>query len=156
MRLFSNVWSENTALFERLMEIHSNSPKLYDGFNVGEFWNVYLITCFIHLFSYSLIFFSSFIYLFIYLFRIYSPFSYPFIYLFLIIYLFIHSFHSLSYFYFIHYLIDRLTSKAKRSYIHVANICLSDLYRKRCCMKKIQQTKLRHQNILCSPCKVEK
>ena len=33
MRLFSNVWSENTALFERLMEIHSNSPKLYYGFN---------------------------------------------------------------------------------------------------------------------------
>ena len=32
MRLFSNVWSENTALFERLMEIHSNSPKLYYGF----------------------------------------------------------------------------------------------------------------------------
>ena len=24
--------SENTALFERLMEIHSNSPKLYYGF----------------------------------------------------------------------------------------------------------------------------
>ena len=34
MRLFSNVWSENTALFERLMEIHSNSPKLYYGFNL--------------------------------------------------------------------------------------------------------------------------
>ena len=33
MRLFSNVWSENTARFERLMEIHSNSPKLYYGFN---------------------------------------------------------------------------------------------------------------------------
>ena len=33
MRLFSNVWSENTGLFERLMEIHSNSPKLYYGFN---------------------------------------------------------------------------------------------------------------------------
>ena len=32
--MFSNVWSENTALFERLMEIHSNSPKLYYGFNV--------------------------------------------------------------------------------------------------------------------------
>ena len=32
MRLFSNVWSENTALFERLMEIHSKSPKLYYGF----------------------------------------------------------------------------------------------------------------------------
>ena len=31
--LFSNVWSENTALFERLMEIHLNSPKLYYGFN---------------------------------------------------------------------------------------------------------------------------
>ena len=24
---------KNTALFERLMEIHSNSPKLYYGFN---------------------------------------------------------------------------------------------------------------------------
>ena len=32
MRLFSNVWSENTALLERLMEIHSNAPKLYYGF----------------------------------------------------------------------------------------------------------------------------
>ena len=31
--MFSNIWSENTALFERLMEIHSNSPKLYYGFN---------------------------------------------------------------------------------------------------------------------------
>ena len=31
VRLFSNVWSENTALFERLMGIHSNSPKLYYG-----------------------------------------------------------------------------------------------------------------------------
>ena len=30
--MFYNVWSENTALFERLMEIHSNSPKLYYGF----------------------------------------------------------------------------------------------------------------------------
>ena len=28
---FLIVWSENTALFERLMEIHSNSPKLYYG-----------------------------------------------------------------------------------------------------------------------------
>ena len=26
MRLVSDVWSENTALFERLMEIHSNPP----------------------------------------------------------------------------------------------------------------------------------
>ena len=31
--LFSGVWSENTALFERLMEIHSN-PILYYGFNI--------------------------------------------------------------------------------------------------------------------------
>ena len=31
--MFSNVWSENTTLFERLMEIHSNPPKLYYGFN---------------------------------------------------------------------------------------------------------------------------
>ena len=37
--LFSNVWSENTALFERLMEIHSNSPKLYYGFNAFLFLN---------------------------------------------------------------------------------------------------------------------
>ena len=40
MRLFSNVWSENTALFERLMEIHSNSPKLYYGFNIFEIHKV--------------------------------------------------------------------------------------------------------------------
>ena len=33
--MFSNVWSENTALFERLMEIHSNSQKLYYGFKDG-------------------------------------------------------------------------------------------------------------------------
>ena len=31
--LFSHVWSENVALFERLMEIHSNPPILYYGFN---------------------------------------------------------------------------------------------------------------------------
>ena len=36
MRLFSDVWSENDALFERLMEIHSNPPILYYGFNCGE------------------------------------------------------------------------------------------------------------------------
>ena len=41
--MFSNVWSENTALFERLMEIHSNSPKLYYGFKF-RFW----ITIFVH------------------------------------------------------------------------------------------------------------
>ena len=34
LRLFSNVWSKNDALFERLMEIHSNPPILYYGFNV--------------------------------------------------------------------------------------------------------------------------
>ena len=34
--MFSNVWSENTALFERLMEIHSNSPKLYYGFKLCD------------------------------------------------------------------------------------------------------------------------
>ena len=28
----SDVWSENAALFERLMEIHSNPPILYYGF----------------------------------------------------------------------------------------------------------------------------
>ena len=32
LRSFSDVWSENAALFERLMEIHSNPPKLYYGF----------------------------------------------------------------------------------------------------------------------------
>ena len=30
--LFSDVWSENAALYERLMEIHSNPPILYYGF----------------------------------------------------------------------------------------------------------------------------
>ena len=30
--MFSDVWSENAALFERLMEIHSNPPILYYGF----------------------------------------------------------------------------------------------------------------------------
>ena len=44
MRLFSNVWSENTARFERLMEIHSNSPKLYYGFKpVVEFFFKWII-----------------------------------------------------------------------------------------------------------------
>ena len=33
MRLFSDIWSENAALFERLLEIHSNPPILYYGFN---------------------------------------------------------------------------------------------------------------------------
>ena len=34
--MFSDFWSENAALFERLMKIHSNSPILhvYYGFNV--------------------------------------------------------------------------------------------------------------------------
>ena len=32
LRLFSDVWSENATLFERLMEIHSNPPILYYGF----------------------------------------------------------------------------------------------------------------------------
>ena len=27
--MFSDVWSENAALFKRLMKIHSNSPILY-------------------------------------------------------------------------------------------------------------------------------
>ena len=31
-RLFSDVWSENAALFKRLMKIHSNPPILYYGF----------------------------------------------------------------------------------------------------------------------------
>ena len=32
--LFSDDWSENVALFERLMEIYSNPPILYYGFNM--------------------------------------------------------------------------------------------------------------------------
>ena len=40
MRLFSNVWSENTALFERLMELHSNSPKLYYGFKIHQYYTM--------------------------------------------------------------------------------------------------------------------
>ena len=35
--MFSDVWSENAALFERLMEIHSNPPILYNGFNCAFF-----------------------------------------------------------------------------------------------------------------------
>ena len=31
--LFSDIWSENTALFVRLMEIHSNPPILYYRIN---------------------------------------------------------------------------------------------------------------------------
>ena len=30
--MFSNVWSENATLFERLVKIHSNPPILYYGF----------------------------------------------------------------------------------------------------------------------------
>ena len=30
----SDVWSENAALFKKLMEIHSNPPILYYGFNI--------------------------------------------------------------------------------------------------------------------------
>ena len=30
----SDVWSENAALFKRLMKIHLNSPILYHGFHV--------------------------------------------------------------------------------------------------------------------------
>ena len=32
--LFSDVWSENAALFKKLMKIHSNPPILYYGFVV--------------------------------------------------------------------------------------------------------------------------
>ena len=39
--MFSNVWSENTTLFERLMEIHPNPPKLYYGFNAEYVFIVY-------------------------------------------------------------------------------------------------------------------
>ena len=31
--MFSDVWSENAALFERLVEIHSNPPMQLYGFN---------------------------------------------------------------------------------------------------------------------------
>ena len=31
--LFSDVWSENAALFKALVKIHSNPPMLYYGFN---------------------------------------------------------------------------------------------------------------------------
>ena len=32
VRLFSDVWSKNAALFKRLMKIHSNPPILHYGF----------------------------------------------------------------------------------------------------------------------------
>ena len=35
-----DVWSENAALFERLMKIHSNLPILYYGFNHLENQNL--------------------------------------------------------------------------------------------------------------------
>ena len=34
--LFSDVGSENAALFERLVEINSNPPILYFGFKICE------------------------------------------------------------------------------------------------------------------------
>ena len=44
--MFSNVWSENTALLERLMEIHSNSPKLYYGFKmITDSYNIKIQAC---------------------------------------------------------------------------------------------------------------
>ena len=52
--MFSNVWSENTALFERLMEIHLDSPKLYYGFKLCLFVPSFRL-CFPCLYS----FFSS-------------------------------------------------------------------------------------------------
>ena len=51
----SNVWSENTALFERLMEIHSNSPKLYYGFNNLLLSNVEIV----HVRCFLIFFFAS-------------------------------------------------------------------------------------------------
>ena len=33
MRLFSDVWSENAALFKRLMKLYSNPPIVYYGFD---------------------------------------------------------------------------------------------------------------------------
>ena len=38
--LFSDVWSENAALVERMMEFHSNPPKLYNGFKTLILWQV--------------------------------------------------------------------------------------------------------------------
>ena len=35
--LLSDVWSENAALFKRLMEINSNPPILYFGFKILVF-----------------------------------------------------------------------------------------------------------------------
>ena len=35
--MFSEVWSENAALFERLIVIQSNPPILYYGFKQGQF-----------------------------------------------------------------------------------------------------------------------
>ena len=35
--LFSDVWSENAALFERLVKIHSNPPIPYFGFKVYSY-----------------------------------------------------------------------------------------------------------------------
>ena len=32
----SGLWSENAALFERLIEINSNPPILYYGFNISS------------------------------------------------------------------------------------------------------------------------
>ena len=34
--MFSDFWSENAALFERLMEIYSNPPILYYGFKTQQ------------------------------------------------------------------------------------------------------------------------
>ena len=34
--LMSGLWSENAALFKRLMNIHSNLPILYYGFNFNH------------------------------------------------------------------------------------------------------------------------
>ena len=34
--MFSDVWSDNAAVFERLLEIHSNPPILYYGFKESE------------------------------------------------------------------------------------------------------------------------
>ena len=40
LRLFSDVWSENAALFKRFMKIHQNPRILYFGFKIDE--------CYIH------------------------------------------------------------------------------------------------------------
>ena len=48
LRLFSDVWSENVALFNRLMKIHSNPPILYGWFKVKPTIYVYMYMYAVH------------------------------------------------------------------------------------------------------------